>query len=226
MTQVLLVEDDNTLGTTLKERLERVGYEVNLAPSCEKARELMRSQKNSLAIIDVGLPDGDGFSLAREINESHKVPFIFLTAMNSAEYRLEGFELGAEEYIPKPFHLREFMLRVQKVLERHNCQPELKTGELTLLPESLTVQGPNGEVCLPRRDFELLFLLVRKSPQAVSREQIRENVWADSDAKSDRTIDNSILRLRNVIKETLDDEREESPIRTIRGLGYQWILDS
>ncbi|HEX4924864.1 MAG TPA: response regulator, partial [Bdellovibrionales bacterium] len=117
MKHLLLVEDDPSLGATLQERLEKEGYSVAWAQSRAEAESAFARKPPDLVILDVGLPDGSGFDLAKLIKKKSVVPFIFVTAMTTAEYRLEGFEIGAEEYIPKPFHLKELLLRVKHVLD-------------------------------------------------------------------------------------------------------------
>src|SRR5689334_221910 len=115
MKHLLLVEDDSSLGATLQERLEKEGYSVDWATTQNEAISFLKSRAPDLVILDVGLPDGSGFDLAKKIKSESLVPFIFVTAMTNAEYRLEGYEIGAEEYIPKPFHLKELLIRVKHV---------------------------------------------------------------------------------------------------------------
>jgi len=115
MRELLLLEDDISLGETLKERLEREDYAISWSRSLAEAKQEFQAKRFNGAIIDIGLPDGDGFEMAREIRLSRPIPILFLTAMNSAEYRLEAYELGAADYIPKPFHLKELLLRLERV---------------------------------------------------------------------------------------------------------------
>ena len=129
MTRLLLLEDDQTLGATLKERLELEGYEVVWVESCQSAEESYSQKKFDLIILDIGLPDGSGLEFAKKVRSQSSCPFIFVTAQNSAETRLEGFEIGAEEFIPKPFHLKEMLLRIRHVLENHKPQGEVRVGD-------------------------------------------------------------------------------------------------
>ena len=128
MARVLLVEDDASLGRTLAERLERDRLVVQWVQSIGEASEQLRPGAWDLAIVDVRLPDGSGFGLARQIKRTTTIPVMFMTALNSAENRLEGFELGADEYLPKPFHLKEFMLRVRHVLATQPPRPVISVG--------------------------------------------------------------------------------------------------
>jgi len=115
MKTILLVEDDRSLGATLQARLSREGYQVSWVETKQRALTKVEDAFWDLIILDVGLPDGSGFELARELKANRSFPIMFMTALGSAEKRLEGFEIGAEEFIPKPFHLRELLLRVKHV---------------------------------------------------------------------------------------------------------------
>ena len=130
MARVLLVEDDASLGRTLAERLEKENLTVQWAQTIAEAKSHLSSGAWDLAILDVRLPDGSGFGLARQIRKASTTPIMFMTALNSAESRLEGFEIGADEYLPKPFHLKEFIIRVRNVLARQRAALLRAPGEL------------------------------------------------------------------------------------------------
>lgn len=171
MKKLLLVEDDPTLGVTLKERLASEGYQVQWANTAIAARAAFSERSDwDLVLFDVGLPDGSGFELAAEWKA--RVPFLFVTALSDAEHRLHGFDLGAEEYIPKPFHLRELLLRVRHVLENHaRVRPSLSVEGSLIDFSALTVRRPNGEVHRPAAtDFQLLTLLVERAPRVLTRD--------------------------------------------------------
>lgn len=211
MSRILLVEDDPTLGLTLKERLTLEGYFVQWAPTAKDARIQIRKSWD-LVILDVGLPDGSGFDLAVEWKDS--VPFLFVTALSDAEHRLRGFELGAEEYIPKPFHLKELLLRVKHVLENHPKRKIFECGETTIDLEAMAIKV-GGEVIHPAaKDFQVLSLLLDKSPKVLSRDEILDAVWGEESAGNLRSVDNAIVRLRSVLP--------NNSIRSVRGVGYQW----
>lgn len=224
MKSLLLVEDDNSLAETLSERLAKEGYHVQWA-DCVKSAELkVATVLFDLLILDVGLPDGSGFEIAKRLRSgslgalNQSSPFVFLTAMNSAEYRLEGYELGAEEYIPKPFHLKELLLRVKHVLENHASRSTLQLGTRTIFWDALEVR--EGEDVIDRlqpRDAQLLKLLVARSPAVVSRDEILDKIWGEANFPSSRTVDNAIVRLRQVLGEPYSQK-----IRSVRSVGYQW----
>ena len=218
MSTILLVEDNETLGNSLSQRLAQEGYEVIWALSIADCLAKIEKQKINLAIVDVGLPDGDGFELARKHLQGMKIPFIFLTAMNSAEDRLEGFELGGEDYIPKPFHLKELLLRVKKVMERHGPVEKLFLKDFTLDIAAMAVAFPDGRTePLQASDFKMLRMLIEAAPRIVSREEIRREIWQEESSTS-RAVDNSIVRLRQVLGEEIG-----KCIHSARGVGYQWI---
>ncbi len=226
MRSLLLVEDDGSLGATLRERLEKEGYRVEWCETFAGASEVARMRDFDLAILDVNLPDGSGFDLAREVRRRHPTPFIFMTAMNSAEHRLQGYELGAEEYIPKPFHLKELLIRVRHVLETHPSVSETvnQKGSVIDLADralDLTAQAVifrNGEKeFIAARDFQLLKFLIDSAPRVVSRDDILNRVWGEDRFPSHRTVDNSIVRLRAIL-----GHQSVWRIRSVRGVGYQW----
>jgi DNA-binding response OmpR family regulator len=217
MKALLLVEDDTSLGATLQERLQREGYGVEWAQSLNAAVSVLDGHIFDLIIVDVGLPDGSGFDLARRVRLLRGTPFIFMTAMNTAENRLEGYEIGAEEFIPKPFHLKELLLRVGHVLQTHQPLRQVPCGDVLIDLDAMTLMK-GGQVLRPAsRDFRLLRFLIECAPRVVSRDEILDKVWGEDKFPSTRTIDNAVMRLR----QELGDTRGEW-IRSVRGIGYQW----
>ena len=142
MSSVLLVEDDRSLGKTLAERLVIEGLDVEWVETYAGAVAAARSRTWDLAIVDVMLPDGSGFDLAPEIRGRSYTPIMFMTALNSAESRLTGFELGADEYLPKPFHLKEFLLRVRHVLTTQPARRQLAVGDVTIDWDAMAIDRP------------------------------------------------------------------------------------
>jgi len=216
---ILLVEDDFSLGTSLIERLTQENFTVVWVKNLAEARRHLNEKQPQLLILDVGLPDGSGFDLAREVKAHSALPIIFLTAWNTAENRLEGYEIGAEEFIPKPFHFRELLLRVQHVLQSHPLEKNLRLpqGELDL--EKMCFKNHQGQMTfLALRDFQVLKLLIESAPKALTRDEILDQAWGVDSSPSHRTVDNTIVRLRQALRDESGDL-----IRSVRGLGYQWV---
>ncbi|HEY8204391.1 MAG TPA: response regulator transcription factor [Pyrinomonadaceae bacterium] len=222
MKSILLVEDDRSLGATLRDRLAREGYEVSWVETKQRALKTFGERLWDLVILDVGLPDGSGFEIARHVKTNSSVPIMFMTALGTAENRLEGFEIGAEEFIPKPFHLRELLLRVQHVFERHPVRHHVTCNGRTIELDSRTIVQPDGQrEYLAARDFELLELLITSTPRAVSRNEIIDKLWGEDKLGNQRTVDNMIVHLR----QSLGDTHSEF-IRSVRGVGYQWNVEA
>ena len=221
MKRLLLVEDDRSLGATLCERLTREKYEVSWAETKQRALKKLNEGLWDLVILDIGLPDGSGFDLARHIKEQSSLPVMFLTALSTAEHRLEGFELGAAEFIPKPFHLRELLLRIKHVLENHPVRHQVTCNRRLIELDSRAIVQPDGRREFPAaRDFDLLQLLITSAPRVISRNQILDVVWGEDKLLNQRTVDNMIVRLRQSL-----GDRSSKYIRSVRGIGYQWCGD-
>jgi DNA-binding response OmpR family regulator len=221
MKRLLLVEDDRSLGATLHERLLREQYDVAWVETRQRAVKKLDEGLWDLVILDIGLPDGSGFELARHIKQSTSVPIMFMTALSTAEHRLEGFEIGAEEFVPKPFHLKELLLRVKHVLERHPVRHRISCNGRVIELENRAIVQPDGTREHPAaRDFDLLQLLITGSPSVISRNQILDVLWGEDKFLNQRTIDNMIVRLR----QSLGDNNSMC-IRSVRGIGYQWCGD-
>ncbi len=222
MKSLLLVEDDRSLGATLQDRLALEGYRVQWVETRQRALKKLSEGLWDLLILDVGLPDGSGFELAREVKAHSSLPIMFITAMGTAENRLEGFEIGAEEFIPKPFHLRELLLRVRHVFEKHPVRRQVSCNGRTIELDSRTIIQPDGQrEHPPARDFELLELLISSAPRVVSRNQIIDTLWGEDKLGNQRTVDNMIVHLRQSL-----GDADSKFIRAVRGVGYQWSSDS
>ena len=219
MSRILLLEDDESLGATLQERLVKEGYEVDWVTTLSDGKKRIETEIFDVAILDVGLPDGSGFDFAAIARKKSRMPFLFLTAMATAEHRLQGYELGAEEFIPKPFHLKELLLRVGHVLENHSRLREVRIGKRVVNFQSMNVAEDGGPtVALSAKDCEVLRFLFESSPRVVHRDRILEIVWGEESFPTNRTVDNSIMRLRQALGDV-----DASVLRTVRGIGYQLI---
>ncbi len=219
MTRLLLVEDDETLGETLTERLTKEGYGVRWVTTQRDAEAEFRKGEFHLIVLDVGLPDGSGFEFARRVKSEKATPFLFVTAMNTAERRLEGYEIGAEEFIPKPFHLKELLIRIRHVLETHAPKTEIACGGRVVDLAGRSITDAEGNREFPAtRDFDLLHLLIEASPDVVSRDRALDEIWGEDRFPTARTVDNAIVRLRQAL-----GEEGGRWIRSVRGVGYQFV---
>lgn len=218
MKQILIVEDDITLGETLKERLES-DFEVSWAQNQTQAIKKISETDFDLIILDIGLPDGDGFQVAKAVNKT-KSHILFLTAQSDAESRLQGYELGAEEFIPKPFHLKELMIRIRHVLTDHTVKPNrLLVDGIEVDFNQMSVRKRDGTIEYPAQsDLKIVEFLIKKSPQAVTRDELMDFVWGQDKNINIRSIDNAIVRIKKFL-----DLNNDDVIRNVRGIGYQWI---
>lgn len=217
MKKILIVEDDLTLGETLKERLE-TDFEVSWASNQGQAIKRIKEQDFDLVILDIGLPDGDGFHVAKQVNKS-KCHILFLTAQSDAESRLQGYELGAEEFIPKPFHLKELMIRIRHVLTDHSVKPHrLNVDGIEVDFNQMSVRKRDGTIEYPAQsDLKIIEFLIKKSPQPVTRDELMDFVWGQDKNVNIRSIDNAIVRIKKIL-----DLNNDDVIRNVRGIGYQW----
>jgi two-component system alkaline phosphatase synthesis response regulator PhoP len=224
--RILVVEDERNVAETLTERLGAAGYSVTRADSVGSARRAMSAGNWALALLDVGLPDGSGFELVRALREqSPATAIIFLTAHANPDDRIRGLELGADDYVAKPFHFRELLLRVQNCLKRAqdlaavpgDMRGQVRIGRAMVDFErfSATVNGESQ--ALTHKECAVLRLLAERVGKAVSRDEILDRAWSADEFPTSRTVDNFIVRLRKLIEVDPADPRI---IRSIRGVGY------
>jgi len=224
--QLLVVEDERNVGVTLAERLEGAGFEVTLAESAAKARLAWRAAPPQLVLLDVGLPDGNGFLLARELRaEVPQSAIIFLTAHGNPEDRVRGLELGADDYLTKPFHFRELLLRIQNCLKRAQelrdvpgeMRGRVRIGRALVDFERFAAEVDGEMQTLTHKECAVLRLLASRAGKAVSRDEILDRAWSADEFPTSRTVDNFIVRLRKLVEA---DAGEPRVIRSIRGVGY------
>lgn len=220
---LLLVEDDLSLGQILEERLSQE-YAISWVRSGFEAIKKVEERKHQfkkdfdLILLDVGLPDINGFQVAQRIKPLTHSPFLFLTAQSDAESRLKGYQLGAEEYIPKPFHLKELLIRIDRVIKAHPVVEEKEVEGVRINFSTFQIRLPSGEVLsLASSEIKLLEYLIKRSPEVLDRDEIMTAVWGAESELSHRSIDNMIVKLRSALGPIGEK------IKTIRGRGYQWI---
>ena len=197
------------------------------AASVAAAREALAQQHYAAAVLDVGLPDGDGFEVGRHLREvSPATAMLFLTAWGSPEDRIRGLELGADDYMTKPFALRELVLRIQNMLKRAGeiaapgsaASGPVRIGIATVDFERFTAESGGTVHRLTHKECAVLKMLLESAGRAVSRDEILSRAWAQDEFPTERTVDNFILRLRRLVER---DPANPRTIRSIRGVGYQ-----
>jgi DNA-binding response OmpR family regulator len=225
--RILLVDDEDSIQTLLSYPLEKEGYEVVGAADGQEALDRAREQAFDLIVLDLMLPKVDGFEVCRQIRASSNVPIIMLTAKAEEIDTVLGLELGADDYITKPFSMREFTSRVKAVLRRfERTTQETDPDERPLERHGLTIDfakravGARGEpVKLTYVEFEILAALARSPGRVFSRTQLLERIWGDSAYRDPRTIDVHIRHLREKLEE---DAKEPELLVTDRGVGYHF----
>jgi two-component system alkaline phosphatase synthesis response regulator PhoP len=225
-TRLLLVEDERNVAETLMERLRAEGFQVKRADSVANARRAIAESEVELALLDVGLPDGNGFELARLVREhAPGTAIIFLTAHAAPEDRVRGLELGADDYIGKPFNFRELLLRINNCLKRAQelrlvpgeIRGQVRIGRALVDFERFSATVDGESVALTHKECAVLRLLAARVGKAVSRDEILDRAWSADEFPTSRTVDNFIVRLRKLIELNAADPRV---IRSIRGVGY------
>lgn len=222
-TRVLLIDDDERLNALLTTYLQRFGFTVRAAPHPEQGLRALKADPPDIVILDVMLPDVDGFAVCRKIRESSRIPIVMLTARGDVMDRIVGLELGADDYLPKPFEPRELLARMQAVLRRGpggESQERVRIGDLDVNWATRSAHMSGRDLTLTNAEFELLALLVRNRSRVLSRDRIiNETRGIDWDA-FDRSIDVLVSRLRQKLR---DDPKHPTFIRTVRGAGYLFI---
>ena len=221
---VLVVEDDATLGAALRYNLERDGYTCLLAGDGARALELARRERPALVLLDVMLPGIDGLEVCRRIRADSTVPIIMLTARVDEMDRVVGLEVGADDYVTKPFSMRELLARVRAALRRAQMRPDedgasrpVSFGRVCVDPARREVTRDGAAVALKPKEYDLLWFFVRNPGRVFTREQLLEQVWGYDFAGGSRTVDVHVRWLREKIE---DDPARPRHLRTSRGAGY------
>jgi two-component system response regulator RegX3 len=215
---ILLVEDEESITTPLAEALERDGFHAAIAHTAGDALEQARARRPDLVLLDLMLPDGSGLDVCRELRSSSSVPIIILSARGEEADRVVGLELGADDYVVKPFSAREVIARIRAVLRRSSAPaaPEapVEIGPVRLDPAKRSVALAGEPVELARKEFDLLALLMQEAGTVVSRERLIDEVWDVNWFGSTKTLDVHISALRKKLRPEL--------IHTVRGVGFRF----
>jgi DNA-binding response OmpR family regulator len=226
MSTILLVEDEPTLSETLRYNLEREGYGVLVAADGVHGLELARREQPDLLILDIMLPRLDGFSVCRILRQESDIPILMLTARQDEVDRIAGLELGADDYVAKPFSLGELLARVRAVMRRSERQPAasrevLDAGGLRVDTGSHRAWREGVELTLSQKEFDLLTCLIRNRGMALSRDVLLERVWGYDFLGDSRTVDVHIRWLREKVE---SDPGRPMYIQTVRGVGYRFEI--
>ena len=227
MKKILVVDDEKPISDIIKFNLEKEGYEVVTAFDGEEALEKASEEEPALIVLDIMLPKIDGLEVVREVRKNHNMPIIMVTAKETEIDKVLGLELGADDYVTKPFSNRELVARVKANLRRQSTVQstesedketnDIEIGDITIHPDAYYVSKLGETIELTHREFELLYYLARHVSQVMTREHLLEEVW-DFDYLGDvRTVDVTIRRLREKIE---DSPSHPNYIITRRGVGY------
>ena len=224
--RILLVEDEENIQDVIKLNLEMDDYEVVAADNGKSALKYAKEQHFDLLILDVMLPEVDGFQICEQVRLTNReVPIMFLTAKDSAQDRISGLKKGADDYLTKPFNLEELLLRVNNLIKRTSKSPE-NTPDEYLFGENWAnfatyeAKGNPGLFTLTKKEAMLLKLLVDRKGEVVSRQQILQSVWGYDVYPSTRTIDNFILSFRKYFE---TDPKAPQYFLSVRGVGYKFV---
>ncbi len=222
--RILVVEDEEAISEPLAEHLEREGFQVEVVATLAAARSAVEREMPDLILLDLMLPDGDGRDLAREIRQTSDVPIVMLTARGEEIDRVLGLELGADDYVVKPFSARELSARIRAILRRGRTtdrRSPITIGDVALDPAARTVTKAGEPVELTPREFDLLHLLMANAGRVVRREEIMDEVWDPHWFGPTKTLDVHISWLRRKLG---DDAQDPRYIATVRGVGFRFLV--
>lgn len=218
---ILLLEDDEAIGIGLSYSLENEGYQVTWEKTVKDALRTIEREVFNIYILDLTLPDGNGYTVCKRIKEQGDYPVVFLTAYDDEVNVVMGLELGADDYISKPFRVKELMARLKTILRRYNRETSdgvVKIGNLTIHTQEAKVYKNNQEIILTAMEYRLLLTLLNNRGIVLTRNQLLESMWdVDGEFVNDNTLTVYIKRLRDKIE---DNPGNPEYIKTIRGMGY------
>jgi DNA-binding response OmpR family regulator len=226
MIKILIVEDEPNMRIGLKDNLEFEGYKVDIAEDGEEALYKIRNNEYNLVLLDVMLPKKSGFDVCKTIRKDGiKVPVILLTAKGEEIDKVLGLELGADDYVTKPFSLRELLARIKAVLRRGGTETdessEIQIGNLKIDFAGYKAFVKSEQVQMSHKEFEILNYLWNKKNSTVSRDNLLSEIWGYDEAPTTRTVDNFIVKLRHKVEK---DPNHPQYILTVHGIGYKLVI--
>lgn len=221
--KVLIIDDDEKLAEALRDYLNKYNYQVHCSHHPKDGLLALHSFAPHIIILDIMMPDIDGLSLCQEIRHQSDVPIIFLSARGDTTDRIVGLELGADDYMPKPFEPRELIARIESILRRHRPTIAFTGNNLEINEEAMTVNLKGVPLELTAAEFQALNYLYKNRSKIVSRDELLTFLQGMDSEVFGRAIDILISRLRQKLK---DDPKEPQFIKTIRGMGYRYVGDT
>ena len=221
--KILLVDDETTILETVENKLRKEGYTVFTAESAEEGMRLFKMVRPDLVVLDIMLPQRSGFDFCQAVRRNSSTPIVFLTARASEDDRVQGLEMGGDDYIVKPFSLAEVAARVKSVLRRTTADSPnevIEKGDLRIDPRTHEAWLSGSPVTLSPKEFALLYFLAKHNGQVFSRETLLDRVWGEDSFVSSRTVDVHIRWLRERI-----EAEASKPVKlvTVRGVGYKFV---
>ena len=223
MVKILLVEDNEIITKGLKYSLEQENFEIETAENIVTAKTKIKKQKYDLYLLDISLPDGNGYEICDYIKSKEDVPVIFLTAKDEESDVVQGLDMGADDYVIKPFRTRELISRIKSVLRRYyheeNKENQIKCGNITIDDNKAEVYQNGEKIIFTSLEYKILYLLMSNKNILVTREQILDKIWYVAvNFVNDNTLTVYIKRIRNKL-----NDKEGKIIQTVRGIGYKVI---
>jgi len=224
MSKILVVDDDPHIRELSRVFLQNEGFTVYEAVDGVDALTQLETLKVDLVVLDVMMPNMDGWELCRQLRDDYDMPLLMLTAKGETHDKLKGFQLGTDDYLVKPFEPLELVVRVKALLKRYRivASQTVQIGELTMNRKTYEVTAKGERITLPLKEFELLFKLASYPGKTLSRDSLIEDIWGYNFEGNERTLDVHINRLR----ERFPEDQYSFRIRTIRGLGYRMEVES
>ena len=224
--KILVVEDDRTIALGLEYSLKQEGYAVTIAHTVQETMEYLKTEQYDLYLLDLGLPDGSGYEICKKIKAQGEIPVIFLTACDDEVNVVMGLDMGADDYITKPFRIRELLSRIRSVLRRYHLSGQnpnlIDLGELQINTMMAKVVKNGQDIPLTAMEYKLLLTLINAQGRVLTRNQLLEGIWdIAGDFVNDNTLTVYIKRLREKLE---DDPQNPKIILTVRGFGYRCLL--
>ncbi|WP_027398207.1 response regulator transcription factor [Anaerovorax odorimutans] len=220
---ILVVEDDKTIAAGLEYSLQQEGYNTCLCETIKETKKALQEDTFNLCIFDLALPDGSGYELCKVAKEKHNLPVIFLTACDDEVNVVMGLDMGADDYITKPFRIRELISRINSIMRRYkngvDCKSIIKIGSIRINTMEAKVYKNGEDIMLTALEYRLLLIFLNNPKQVLSRNQLLESLW---DVAGDFINDNTLTVYIKRLREKLEDEPHNPKIiQTVRGMGYK-----